>query len=136
MARVQWRTILRAAVVPFGLALGLAVVAAGHRAAAADTGMRCEGRIVSRGDSAYEVREICGEPDDVQRSVVARTVSRIVRAPCPDNPRAVCRVREEVIVEVIVERWTYDFGNRRLIRYVTFEDGRLVYVETGGRGRA
>ena len=132
MAPAQWRTIVRA----LGLALGLAAVAAGPGTAVAETGLRCDGRIASRGDTSYEVRQICGEPDDVQRSVVARTVSRIVRAPCPDNPRAVCRAREEIIVEVVVERWTYDFGKRRLIHYVTFEDGRLVRVETGGRGRA
>lgn len=123
----------RSTVAALGLTLGLAAVTAGAPTAQADTGLRCDGRIASRGDSTYEVREICGDPDDVQRSVVARRVSRIVRVPCADNPRAVCRVREEVIVEVVVERWTYDFGNGRLIRYVTFEDGRLVHVETGGR---
>jgi hypothetical protein len=33
-----------------------------------------------------------------------------------------------------VDTWTYDFGPHRLIRVLTFEDGRLKAVRTGARG--
>jgi hypothetical protein len=35
---------------------------------------------------------------------------------------------------VPVERWTYDRGNRRLVRYLTFRDGRLADIDEGGYG--
>jgi hypothetical protein len=36
--------------------------------------------------------------------------------------------------EVQIDEWTYDFGPRRFVRYLTFVDGRLQSVEAGGRG--
>ena len=33
-----------------------------------------------------------------------------------------------------VERWVYDRGTRRLVRYLTFRDGRLVAIDEGGYG--
>jgi hypothetical protein len=42
---------------------------------------------------------------------------------------------EEREVEVVLDEWIYDLGPRRFIRTVTFENGRVVYVESGERGR-
>ena len=33
-----------------------------------------------------------------------------------------------------VEVWTYNFGSRTFVRYLEFENGTLVRIETGGYG--
>ena len=40
----------------------------------------------------------------------------------------------ERIVEVQIDEWTYDFGSTQFVRYVTFEDGRLLRIDTGHYG--
>jgi len=37
---------------------------------------------------------------------------------------------------VTLDTWTYDFGPNRLVRVLTFEDGKLVAIRTGTRGQA
>ena len=86
-------------------------------------GMRCGKRLVSDGDSMYLVQARCGQPDDATHWVEYRAVR--VR---------VGNIWVDRTVEVKYERWTYDFGTDRLIRYALFEDGRLVRVETGPYG--
>jgi len=39
-------------------------------------------------------------------------------------------------VTVRVERWTYDLGRNRLVRFVRFENGRVAEVTTGSYGYA
>jgi hypothetical protein len=114
----------------FSIALLAALVRPG--AAAADEGFRCEGgRLVSTGDHMHEVRNKCGDPDAADQRVEKRTRKERVR-------RWVRGVAEEVTeereVEVVLDEWVYDLGPRRFIRTVTFENGRVVHVETGGRG--
>src|SRR5690606_26732851 len=91
---------------------------------AAAGGMRCGKKLVSVGDSLYDVRAACGVPDATDRRVEYRTITRRVRAPCfkqrdPDTGRTrlVCEREESHIVEVVHDEWTYDFGKRRLIHY-------------------
>lgn len=36
---------------------------------------------------------------------------------------------------VTIDTWTYDFGPHRLIRVLTFEDGKLIAIRTGARGQ-
>lgn len=97
-------------------------------------GMRCGRRLISTGDSLYRVRSVCGEPADAQRSVVTKTERRRVRVPCGERADARCERTEEYARDIIVDEWTYDFGARRFIRYLTFFDGRLERVATGGYG--
>ena len=35
---------------------------------------------------------------------------------------------------VVIDEWTYDLGTHSLVRYLTFEQGRLLRVATGGYG--
>jgi hypothetical protein len=46
--------------------------------------------------------------------------------------------RRHTVVQrsVTVDTWTYDFGPHRLLRVLTFEDGKLVAIRTGARGHA
>jgi hypothetical protein len=84
------------------------------------------------------VRNVCGEPAATDRRVVTRTERRRVSAPCFKGPDGVVRCDrvEEYTVDVVIDEWTYDFGPRRFVHYVTFENGKLVKISTGGYGSA
>ncbi|HEU4578468.1 MAG TPA: DUF2845 domain-containing protein [Polyangiaceae bacterium] len=104
-------------------------------AARADS-LSCNGRIVSQGDTLYQVRSLCGEPDDAQHRIETRTVRHRVRVACArdQNPSGQCDTTVERSTDVVVDEWTYDFGRQRFIRFLTFIDGRLARVQTGGYG--
>jgi hypothetical protein len=93
--------------------------------------LTCKDRIVSTGDSSYQVRAICGDPDAVTHRVEYRTIRQRVPVPCGGGT---CWRTIERAVEVPIEEWTYDFGRNRFIQFVTFEDSTLLSVRTGGYG--
>ena len=98
-------------------------------------GMRCGNRLVSDGDLTAEVRSRCGAPDAANQRVELRTVRRYVDGPCFNDRGTVrCGHVEERTIEVIIDEWMYDFGPHALVRYLTFEQGRLVRTATGGYG--
>jgi hypothetical protein len=103
--------------------------------AAADGDLRCQDRLLSNGSSAYEVQSLCGAPDMVAHRVEVRTVRRPVAIPCNNlrGPRDCVAVRDE-LVEIAIEEWTYDFGPQRFLQFLTFEQGKLVEVRSGGYG--
>ena len=105
----------------FAFALALASVFASASSAEA---MRCGNRLVQRGDSRYQVRQLCGEPQDVVRTQALRQVTLQV----------VPGVFDTVAQSVAVERWTYDFGRNRFQRHLTFENGTLIRITTGRKG--
>ena len=98
--------------------------------------LRCGNRIVATGDSLHVVRSLCGEPTAERRRFETRTEERRVLTDCRTSktPHRRCERVEKVIREVQIDEWTYDFGPRRFIQYLTFVDGRLLEVEAGGRG--
>lgn len=96
---------------------------------------RCDGKLVSEGMSQYQVRSVCGEPDDIHTITVFRSFSRQINV----NTGAVGygaspSYREEVVVPVVIEVWTYNLGPQRFIREVRFELGRVVDVGTADYG--
>ncbi len=98
-------------------------------------GMSCGSRLVSEGDAPYEVRSLCGSPDAENQWVEYRALRRWISTPCFVQQGVVrCGYVEEVVVPVAVEQWLYDFGPHSLVRYLTFEQGRLSRVTTGGYG--
>lgn len=102
---------------------------------AAAEGMRCGNRLVSKGDSTYEVRSRCGEPREATRRVETRSERRRVRVPC-GRGEARCDRVQEVTVDVVIDEWVYDFGPQTFVRYLTFVDGKLFRVNTGSYGSA
>jgi len=96
-------------------------------------GMRCGQRLVSSGDTRYEVRSRCGEPDAADQRTELRQVERRVKVPCGRGEH--CVRTETLTVEIVVDEWVYDLGPQRFVRYVTFENGRLTTVETGSYGQ-
>lgn len=95
----------------------------------------CNGRIVSTGDSRYDVKALCGEPDDASQRVEYRTVRSRVTVPCTrQGDKIVCSQTREQVVEVVIDEWIYDFGRNRFIQYLTFEQGKLLTVRNGDYG--
>jgi hypothetical protein len=99
--------------------------------------MRCGSDLVSEGDTLYEVRATCGEPDQLDAYVEYRRVIRWVRQCTRDTDgKTNCSdVAVEHQIPVQMHRATYDFGRNRFIQYVTFEEGRLKSVQSGSYGK-
>lgn len=88
--------------------------------------MRCGSRLVTFGDTRAAVRNLCGEPSDVQ----TRT---ILRRPSYDlHGRPI--YFGDGYIEIPVEIWIYNFGPYKLMRQVRFVDGRVDEIETIGYG--
>ena len=85
----------------------------------------CEGRLVSIGASPWDVQTICGDPVQVSDTV------EVVLKPVYD-PHG--RVAGHVPVGVPKQVWTYNFGSSRLMYILTFLEGALVKIDTGGYG--
>jgi hypothetical protein len=77
--------------------------------------LRCGNKLVLDGMTRYEVRQRCGEPDDMSRYY--RTVYR-------QSARD-----ESVAIDIEIEEWFYDFGSNRLNRRLIFVNGRLQKEE-------
>ena len=99
---------------------------------------RCGAKLVTEGDHYSKVLKYCGEPIGVQERVIYREGR--TRPPLRvDGPNGV-QVDREVLaydrsyVEVAVEEWTYNFGPRRLMQLVRFENGFVVEVDQLGYG--
>jgi hypothetical protein len=103
--------------------LALAAACLGPGAARADS-LRCDGGLVSVGDTKLDLLGKCGRPALAEQRDVERGSALL-------TGRA-----EQVsqVATVRVETWTYNFGTRRFVQYVTLEAGRVVAVERGGYG--
>ena len=84
-----------------------------------------EGRLVSMGASPWDVQIICGDPVQVSDTV------EIVLKPLY-NPQG--HVAGHLPVGVPKQVWTYSFGSSRLMYILTFLEGALVKIDTGGYG--
>jgi hypothetical protein len=85
----------------------------------------CEGRLVTMGASPWDVQGICGDPAHVSDTI------EIVLKPVYD-PQG--RVAGYLPVGVPKQVWTYNFGPSRLLYLLTFIEGALVKIDTGGYG--
>ncbi len=97
-------------------------------------GLRCGDKLASNGESLYEVRAKCGDPDDAQHSIETRTVPHKTLVPCANSAK-LCEVVVLQTIQIAIDRWTYDFGNNRFIEFAHFEQGNLVRVSTGTYGQ-
>lgn len=88
---------------------------------------RCAEPAFHEGESTYEVLARCGEP-------AFRDAREEVRARAVGDPHAGIVAVESA--STLVEVWTYDFGPGSFVRYLVFEDGRLLRVDTGSHGYA
>ena len=104
--------------------------------------MRCGNKLVSAGQHMAEVLGRCGEPVHVQQRLIYRTgLPRPDYARSPglryrgdDVTREELLIHQRSVVEVQVELWTYNFGPRKLMRLVRFENGVVRDIKTLGYG--
>lgn len=101
-------------------AFAFATLALGSEAEA----LSCQRRIVSHGDAMSQVQTLCGDP--ASRSTRLAEQSRSVFQPGPGG----ALIADTVTVTTVVETWVYDFGPRRLMQELVFEDGRLRRIRT------
>ena len=102
--------------------------------------LRCGNRIVSDGDPMAKVLKYCGDPVSVQsRTVYRGGIPRSVSRTDTDNDGRrfsdeELLIHQRSVVEVIVEEWTYNFGPRKFMRLIRFENGLVTGVEKLGYG--
>ncbi len=91
--------------------------------------LRCDGRLISDGDPKGRVLSHCGEPTSIERRVAVRRAPavRLIEGRLVSGPAV-------NLEEVTIETWLYNFGPRRLMRELRFENGRLVRIERLGYG--
>lgn len=94
-------------------------------AALAEESLRCRGALVRVGGARSDLVAHCGEP--------------AFREPIPSEAGVIVLggalpwVVERAVSES-VERWSYNFGPRRFVYYVTLRGGRISEIEHGGYG--
>ena len=99
--------------------------------AEADSSLRCDNAIVSLGATSQEVLDTCGPPDLRESWETAR--NQYVRQFYDyENERWI--LPRLIVGPIQMERWTYDFGSNRFIRYLHFLNGDLIKIETGEKG--
>jgi hypothetical protein len=81
---------------------------------------RCDGELVTEGDTKLSVLNKCGEP-----SWIDRWPEEIVDFPDTDFEHLVSRINE---------RWMYNPGPTQFLRIITFKDGQVSSIESGSRG--
>ena len=87
--------------------------------------MRCKNKLVSEGMRPMEVISKCGEPDYVRESFEHQSTA------INDRQAGLYRQYDHPIQ---IEEWTYNFGPRRFMRLLRFENGRLLSIESIGYG--
>jgi hypothetical protein len=98
---------------------------------------RCGTKLVSAGDFKPRVLAECGEPSHIEVWQEERVYDYFAPFYTNDDfDRERRRYRKPILVRelITIERWTYNLGSHKLIRYLTFENGRLVLVATGEHG--
>ncbi len=76
---------------------------------------RCKNKLVSEGDTKYDVLMKCGEPTQKDMEQITRWTYIGYQF-------------------IIVEIWLYNLGPRRLIQIIEFQSNRVVNIRTGGYG--
>jgi len=100
--------------------------------------MRCGSKIVKKGDLYTKIRKFCGEPDAIQRrsafrggGVYSSSGVTISNSSVSGGKTVYGTGYSE---EIVIEEWTYNRGNRKLVRVIRFENGRVVNIESEGYG--
>lgn len=99
--------------------------------------LRCGNKIVRNGDHQAKILNMCGEPTAVKvhniyRSGIPVSGSGSTERHHRSNDELI--VHNRSVVEVVVEEWTYNFGPRKLMRVIRFENGFVTSVKRLGYG--
>jgi hypothetical protein len=93
----------------------------------------CGSKIITTGDYKYDVLRRCGEPSHVEVWERVR-VKRDIEPGLFEVEMGLSRWLPFVKEIVTVEEWEYNWGPNRFIRYLRFENGRLVRITVGDYG--
>ena len=96
----------------------------------ADRALRCQGRLVSIGDLKADVLYTCGQPDQIEQweeNPNGHTYKIF------DYETERYQLPERIGGPIKYERWTYDLGTNRFIRYLVFQNGELIKIERGDK---
>jgi Protein of unknown function (DUF2845) len=102
-----------------------------YNAAIADRHMRCQGSLVSIGDTTAQVLDKCGQPDKIDqwKEYHNGSMTQIY-----DYKHERYIAPQEVPNPILMQRWTYNLGENQFIRFLYFQDGELIRIKTGERG--
>lgn len=96
-----------------------------------DRTFRCKGHVIAVGDYTHEVLEKCGEPNQREEweEEVYSKKSQVFDSETE-------RYREPILIKTHarLERWTYNLGSQQFIRYLKFQNGQLIDIDTGKKG--
>ncbi len=95
---------------------------------------RCGTRLITTGNTKYEVLWKCGEPTWVE-SWVEKRIEPYAVEPFSDGHKFYLQNPTfATVVYVTVEQWIYNLGRTQFTRILTFENNRLARIETGDYG--
>ncbi len=96
---------------------------------------QCDGKLVSKRNTKFEVLRKCGEPDYIDSWEEERAVRGYGRFEMPRSggiPETQAPIVS--VIHVQVEKWLYNFGPNRFMQVLRFENGKLVDITTGDYG--
>jgi hypothetical protein len=97
--------------------------------------LRCGSDLVLIGDRKIEVIQECGEPEFIEEWQEER-VTHVTGE--KDRITGDLIIGKETTIGrsnlLHIEEWTYNFGSRRFIQYLTFVNGKLKKIEDGPKG--
>jgi hypothetical protein len=102
-----------------------AVVVVGMTAGGA-WALDCDGRQIDLGANPWQVKELCGEPADIQHTT--KELPQLVYDPTR-------QLYVQTLVAVSQSIWTYNFGPTCFLYMLTFQEGKLIDIKTGDYGR-
>jgi hypothetical protein len=98
------------------------------------SGFRCGTRLVSIGESTSKVLQKCGQPSYIETWVEER-IKRDFYKRIPAEPYEEFYREPFLVKEIInIEEWEYNLGPTQFIRYLRFENGRLIRITIGDYG--
>jgi len=127
----EGRVLMRVKTTRTGLILTVVLLLAFSQVRAAD--LRCGTRIITLGERKYDVLRKCGDPSNVTSWDEMRTKKEFgtgVLDPDPGFRRWPLWVEELVTLE----EWEYNLGPNQFIRYLVFENNRLIRITEGDYG--
>ena len=101
--------------------------------------LRCKGKLVSEGDPQSKVLKYCGEPEAtltrmVYRAGVPRARFRVGNTDSRLSADRELLFADRAYEEVVITEWTYNFGPRRLMGQIRFENGLVRSITQLGYG--
>jgi len=103
--------------------------------------LRCGAKLIGDGATQGKVLKYCGEPEAVRvRSFFRagfpryRGRNRIGGTGTATGADLELLYADRAYTEVRVEEWTYNFGPRRLMRVIRFENGLVTVINQLGYG--